>query len=118
MLIVYELCRYFHRHINKLKVKYSSLSLQHRASQPNQFKVGMKLEIEDPKQDSTVSIATVITVLGPRVRLRFDGCNKPEDVWQLVDSDKIHPVGWCEGNGGVLKQPTGKDSTKISRKLD
>ena len=72
----------------------------------------MKLEVEDSKQDSTVSIATVITVIGPRIRLRFDGCSKPEDVWQLVDSDKIHPVGWCEGNGGVLKQPNGKDETK------
>ncbi len=70
----------------------------------------MKVECLDPKQNSVLSLATVVTVLGPRIRLRFDGCGTTEDIWRLPDSDDIHPVGWCEGNRGLLQAPTGSYS--------
>ena len=68
----------------------------------------MKLEAEDPRQDSSVCITTVIASLGPRIRLRFDGCDTQNDIWRMPDSNEIHPVGWCEGNKGMLQPPVGK----------
>ncbi|XP_065057114.1 polycomb protein Scm-like isoform X2 [Rhopilema esculentum] len=78
-----------------------------RTSSTNTFQVGMKLEVKDPRQDSVVCIATVVTIWGPRLRLHLDGCPKSEDIWVLCDSGEIHPVGWCEGNRGVLQKPKG-----------
>ena len=68
----------------------------------------MKLEAADPRNEGTVCVATVIGILGSRLRLRFDGCDNSNDIWRMVDSSDIHPIGWCEGNGGVLQPPVGK----------
>ena len=68
----------------------------------------MKLEVADPRIVDTICVATVVGILGPRIRCRFDGTDSANDVWHLVDSKEIHPVGWCEGNGGRLQPPVGK----------
>lgn len=67
----------------------------------------MKLEVADPRIVDTMCVATVVGILGPRIRCRFDGTDSANDVWHLVDSKEIHPVGWCEGNGGRLQPPVG-----------
>lgn len=67
----------------------------------------MKLEVTDPRNVKTTCIATVVGVLGPRIRCRFDGTDSQNDVWRMVDDKEIHPVGWCEGNGGILQPPVG-----------
>lgn len=75
----------------------------------NDFKVGMKLEALDPRNVTSTCIATVINVLGPRLRLRLDGSDNKNDFWRLVDSSEIHPVGHCEKSGGMLQPPLGKN---------
>ncbi|KAG5891166.1 hypothetical protein JTB14_000554 [Gonioctena quinquepunctata] len=80
-----------------------------QASSPplNDFKVGMKLEALDPRNVTSTCIATVISILGPRLRLRLDGSDNKNDFWRLVDSSEIHTIGHCEKSGGMLQPPLG-----------
>ncbi|CAG9865136.1 unnamed protein product [Phyllotreta striolata] len=73
----------------------------------NDFEVGMKLEALDPRNVTSTCIATVISILGPRLRLRLDGSDNKNDFWRLVDSSEIHPIGHCEKLGGMLQPPLG-----------
>lgn len=73
----------------------------------NDFKVGMKLEALDPRNLTSTCIATVVGVLGPRLRLRLDGSDNKNDFWRLVDAGDIHPIGHCEKNDGMLQPPLG-----------
>lgn len=73
----------------------------------NEFKIGMKLEALDPRNVTSTCIATVVGVLGSRLRLRLDGSDNTNDFWRLVDSNEIHPIGHCEKNGGMLQPPLG-----------
>ncbi|XP_014247076.1 polycomb protein SCMH1 [Cimex lectularius] len=74
---------------------------------PNEFKIGMKLEALDPRNLTSTCIASVVGVLGPRLRLRLDGSDNKNDFWRLVDSNEIHPIGYCEKHGGMLQPPLG-----------
>lgn len=74
---------------------------------PNDFKIGMKLEALDPRNVTSTCIATVVGVLGSRLRLRLDGSDSQNDFWRLVDSNEIHAIGHCEKNGGMLQPPLG-----------
>lgn len=67
----------------------------------------MKLEAIDPRNVNSVCIATVVGVLGSRLRLRLDGSDNKNDFWRLVDSSEIKPVGYCETNKGMLQPPLG-----------
>lgn len=67
----------------------------------------MKLEALDPRCVTSTCIGTVISVLGPRLRIRLDGSDNQNDFWRLVDSNEIHPIGHCEKNGGMLQPPLG-----------
>ncbi|KAB0345039.1 hypothetical protein FD754_021965, partial [Muntiacus muntjak] len=73
----------------------------------NDFKVGMKLEAHDPRNKTSVCIATVVGVTGARLRLRLDGSDNQNDFWRLVDSPDIQPVGTCEKEGDLLQPPLG-----------
>ncbi|XP_011555628.3 polycomb protein Scm [Plutella xylostella] len=73
----------------------------------NDFKVDMKLEALDPRNLTSTCIATVVGVLGPRLRLRLDGSDNKNDFWRLVDASDIHTIGHCEKNGGMLQPPLG-----------
>ncbi|XP_035144138.2 sex comb on midleg-like protein 2 isoform X1 [Callithrix jacchus] len=73
----------------------------------NDFKVGMKLEARDPRNATSVCIATVIGITGARLRLRLDGSDNRNDFWRLVDSPDIQPVGTCEKDGDLLQPPLG-----------
>lgn len=73
----------------------------------NEFKAGMKLEACDPRNLTSVCIATVVGMQGPRLRLRLDGSDDKNDFWRLVDSGDLHPIGHCEKNGGLLQPPLG-----------
>ncbi|KAF4521426.1 hypothetical protein B566_EDAN010583 [Ephemera danica] len=73
----------------------------------NDFKIGMKLEALDPRNLTSTCIASVVGVLGPRMRLRLDGSDNKNDFWRLVDSGEIHTIGHCEKNGGMLQPPLG-----------
>lgn len=80
---------------------------QHQNPPLNDFKIGMKLEALDPRNVTSTCIATVISVLGPRLRLRLDGSDNKNDFWRLVDSSEIHQIGHCEKSGGMLQPPLG-----------
>uniref|UniRef100_A0A8C2U7J5 Scm polycomb group protein like 2 n=1 Tax=Coturnix japonica TaxID=93934 RepID=A0A8C2U7J5_COTJA len=73
----------------------------------NDFKVGMKLEAHDPRNATSVCIATIIGITGARLRLRLDGSDNKNDFWRLVDSSDIQPIGTCEKKGGMLQPPLG-----------
>jgi polycomb protein SCMH1 len=80
-----------------------------KASVPpkNEFCIGMKLEAQDPRNQMSTCIATVVGLQGPRLRLRLDGGDNKNDFWRLVDSSDLHPVGYCEQHGGLLQPPLG-----------
>ncbi|KAL6264798.1 hypothetical protein P5V15_004895 [Pogonomyrmex californicus] len=80
---------------------------QHENPPINEFKINMKLEALDPRNLTSTCIATVVGVLGPRLRLRLDGSDNKNDFWRLVDSNEIHPIGHCEKSGGMLQPPLG-----------
>lgn len=80
---------------------------QGKAPPQNDFKIGMKLEALDPRNVTSTCIATVVGVLGSRLRLRLDGSDNKNDFWRLVDSTEIAPVGTCEGTGEMLQPPLG-----------
>ncbi|XP_067322891.1 sex comb on midleg-like protein 2 isoform X2 [Anolis sagrei] len=80
---------------------------QSRIPPSNDFKVGMKLEAHDPRNVTSVCIATVIGITGARLRLRLDGSDNKNDFWRLVDSSDIQQIGTCEKKGGMLQPPLG-----------
>uniref|UniRef100_A0A1A7YP86 Sex comb on midleg-like 2 n=1 Tax=Iconisemion striatum TaxID=60296 RepID=A0A1A7YP86_9TELE len=80
---------------------------QSRVPPANDFKAGMKLEARDPRNSNSVCIATVMGMMGTRLRLRLDGSDNTNDFWRLVDSLDIQPVGTCERNGDMLQPPLG-----------
>ncbi|XP_061895140.1 sex comb on midleg-like protein 2 isoform X2 [Entelurus aequoreus] len=73
----------------------------------NDFKVGMKVEAHDPRNATSVCIASVMGLTGVRLRLRLDGSDNSNDFWRLVDSSDIQPIGTCEKNGDMLQPPLG-----------
>lgn len=87
---------------------FLSHHLQARIPPSNDFKVGMKLEAHDPRNSTSVCIATVMGLTGVRLRLRLDGSDNSNDFWRLVDSSDIQPIGTCEKNGDMLQPPLGK----------
>lgn len=68
-------------------------ALQHPVPPANEFYPGVKLEAQDPRNLTSTCIATVVAVIGPRLRLRLDGSDNKNDFWRLVDSTDIHPIG-------------------------
>ncbi|XP_037280784.1 polycomb protein Scm [Rhipicephalus microplus] len=73
----------------------------------NEFRAGMKLEAQDPRNVTSTCIATVVGIQGPRLRLRLDGGDNKNDFWRLVDSEEVKPIGHCERIGGMLQPPLG-----------
>ncbi|XP_034536580.1 polycomb protein SCMH1 isoform X3 [Notolabrus celidotus] len=80
---------------------------QSRVPPSNDFKAGMKLEARDPRNSNSVCIATVMGLMGIRLRLRLDGSDNTNDFWRLIDSLEIQPIGTCERNGDMLQPPLG-----------
>ncbi|CAL8379454.1 unnamed protein product [Arctogadus glacialis] len=80
---------------------------QSRGPPTNDFKAGMKLEARDPRNSHSVCIATVMGMMGTRLRLRLDGSDNTNDFWRLVDSSDIQPIGTCERKGDMLQPPLG-----------
>ncbi|XP_059506391.1 polycomb protein SCMH1 isoform X3 [Stegostoma tigrinum] len=80
---------------------------QPRTPPINEFKIDMKLEAQDPRNVTSICIATVVGITGARLRLRLDGSDNKNDFWRLVDSSDIQPIGTCEKNSGMLQPPLG-----------
>ncbi|KAL4706319.1 hypothetical protein ACJJTC_004928 [Scirpophaga incertulas] len=71
---------------------------------PNCFRIGMKLEAEDRKNE-LVCVATIADVLDNRMLINFDSWDEMYDYWVDPTSPYIHPVGWAEENGLPLTPP-------------
>ncbi|KOB64320.1 putative L, partial [Operophtera brumata] len=71
---------------------------------PNCFRIGMKLEAEDRKNEM-ICAATVADMLDNRLRVNFDSWDDMYDYWVEPSSPYIHPVGWAEENGLPLTPP-------------
>ncbi|KAL0181000.1 hypothetical protein M9458_023406, partial [Cirrhinus mrigala] len=50
----------------------------------------MKVEAGDPRNSTSMCIATV---------MGLDGSDSTNDFWRLVDSSDIQPIGTCEKTG-------------------
>ncbi|XP_043106225.1 polycomb protein SCMH1-like [Puntigrus tetrazona] len=80
---------------------------QSRVPPGNDFGVGMKVEACDPRNSTSMCIASVMGLMGVRLRLRLDGSDSTNDFWRLVDSSDIQPIGTCEKSGDMLQPPLG-----------
>jgi len=73
----------------------------------NNFKVGMLLEGNDPKNPSLICVLSVSEIQGYRIRLHFEGYDTCYDFWRNSDSKFIYPPGYCEKNGIKIMPPYG-----------
>ena len=73
----------------------------------NEFRLDMKLEARDPRNQFSTTVATVVHLLGCRLQLRLLGSDKINDFFELVDSSSIQPIGTCDRNGEMLLPPLG-----------
>lgn len=81
---------------------------------PHGFRVGLKLEAVDKKNNSALTcVATVADVLGDKILIHFDGWEDIYDYWSDPTSPYIHQVGWCQLTGKPLSPPNGENRTKI-----
>ncbi|XP_035998348.1 lethal(3)malignant brain tumor-like protein 2 isoform X1 [Fundulus heteroclitus] len=79
-------------------------------SMKNPFKVGMHLEVVDPKHVSQTRVAIVDSIVGGRLRLVFaDQSDIPENVvldfWCHMWSPLVHPLGWSKSVGHAIRAP-------------
>lgn len=56
----------------------------------------MRLEAADLMDPRLVCVATVARVIGPLLKIHFDGWEEEYDQWLDARSPDIYPVGWCE----------------------
>lgn len=70
----------------------------------------MKVEVADRKNMYSMCVATIVDVIGDRLRLRYDGLEPDvaEDFWCHYQSSEIHPIGWSSLVGHTLQPPIGK----------
>lgn len=75
----------------------------------NKFEVGNKVEVSDKRNLLSMCVATIVDIVGDRLRLRYDGLDESiaEDYWAHFLSSDIHPVGWSQLVGHSLSFPTG-----------
>lgn len=94
-------------HVPKHEYSYT---FQYPNPPENNFEMGMKLEAPDPRNSTSTCVATVISKLGPRLRLRLEGGDEKNDFWRLIDSSEIREIGHCKQEGGMLQPPLGERS--------
>ena len=71
----------------------------------NEFEKGDKLEVLVDQWSQSVCVATVVSKMGSRVRLRLDGTDSKNDFWKMVDSGDLQEFGHCESRGSMLQPP-------------
>ncbi|XP_051928320.1 lethal(3)malignant brain tumor-like protein 2 [Hippocampus zosterae] len=77
------------------------------------FKVGMRVEVVDPKYVSRTRKAVIASITGGRLRLLYtDQSDSPENVitdfWCHQASPLLHPIGWSKQVGHDIKTPSVK----------
>ncbi|XP_061611100.1 lethal(3)malignant brain tumor-like protein 2 [Phyllopteryx taeniolatus] len=75
------------------------------------FRVGMRVEVVDPKHVSRTRKAVIESITGGRLRLLYmDQSDSPENViadfWCHLSSPLLHPTGWSKSVGHDIKTPS------------
>ncbi|XP_029348416.1 lethal(3)malignant brain tumor-like protein 4 isoform X1 [Acyrthosiphon pisum] len=97
--------------------KHNFVSTKHINSSKSQhkFHIGGKLEALDKVTRvlarQLICVATVVDILGNRVRIHLDGRTDDSDYWVDISSNNIYPVRWCGKNGKTLIPPKGYKNT-------
>jgi len=75
----------------------------------NKFEIGSKVEVCDKRNLLSMCVATIVDIVGDRLRLRYDGLDDEpsDDYWSHFLSSDIHPVGWSQLVGHTLSPPHG-----------
>ncbi|KAM3720089.1 Sex comb on midleg-like protein [Dirofilaria immitis] len=73
----------------------------------NNFTVGKKVEVPDPRGKEVQCLATIVAIHSLWICLRLDGEDGSNDHWLICDDERIKPVGDCERNGLILQPPFG-----------
>ncbi|XP_028263695.1 lethal(3)malignant brain tumor-like protein 2 isoform X3 [Parambassis ranga] len=84
------------------------------------FKIGMRVEVVDPKHVSRTRVAVIDSIIGGRLRLVYtDQSDAPvnvvSDFWCHMWSPLLHPIGWSKKVGHSIKAPA--NSTEASSGL-
>ena len=68
------------------------------------------MEVADKHNLFSMCVATIVEIVGDRLRLRYDGLDPEfaDDSWCHYLSSNIHPVGWSSLVGHTLQPPVGK----------
>ncbi|XP_070782838.1 lethal(3)malignant brain tumor-like protein 2 [Enoplosus armatus] len=74
------------------------------------FRIGMRVEVVDPKHVSRTRVAIIDSIIGGRLRLVYtDQSDAPEnavsDFWCHMGSPLLHPIGWSNKVGHAIKAP-------------
>lgn len=83
----------------------------------SRFMVGMRLEVIDKSRISAVRVATVDSIIGGRLHIKYESGQEEEPdtgFWCHQFSPLIHPVGWAQLVGHELKatEEYAKDSLR------
>ncbi|KAM6897512.1 lethal(3)malignant brain tumor-like protein 2 [Xenentodon cancila] len=84
------------------------------------FKVGMRVEVVDPKYVSRTRAAFIDSIIGGRLRLVYtDQSDAPEnivaDFWCHMWSPLVHPVGWSAKVGHAIKASGNAETSSVLR---
>ena len=72
------------------------------------FKVGQKLEALDNSEGlMLLCVASIKAIDGPNLLVSFDGWSDKFSYWASWDSERLHPVGYCEAKNLKLQAPKG-----------
>lgn len=79
-------------------------------SMKTSFRIGMRVEVVDPRYVSRTRVATIDSIVGGRLRLVYaDQSDAPEntisDFWCHMWSPLLHPIGWSSKVGHAIKEP-------------
>ena len=74
------------------------------------FRIGMRVEVVDPKHVSRTRVAIINFIIGGRLQLMYaDQSDAPEnaisDFWCHMWSPLLHPLGWSSKVGHTIKAP-------------
>lgn len=71
------------------------------------FRVGMRVEVVDPKHVSRTRLAVVDSIIGGRLRLLYadqsDALGNVADFWCHMWSPLVHPIGWSKRVGHAVR---------------
>lgn len=86
----------------------------------NEFREGQRLETYDPRNTSSICLALIVEVAGPRLKLRLEGTDDRNDFWLMCDSDLLHPFEYSARLGRKLSPPLGfaNDLSKWPKSLE